>query len=141
MHYWRTVDDIDTTREVDEDGLAYLASYQFVPSSYFKIELDLEVFPEDFGLADDTVFSPQAYALLGSGIYGGLGIGTLISDGEYADDPFFALRVGFDLEILPSLRLDLNANYHFTDFDNIKTIDEDVDTDTITLGAMLRLVL
>ena len=60
------------------------------------------------------------------------------TDGEFSDDPFFVLRAGFDIEVLPSLRLDLNANYHFTDFESISTVDEDVDTDTITLGAMVR---
>lgn len=141
-HYWRTIDDIDNVdnEEFDEDGLAYLASYQYVPGSFFKLELDLEIFPDGIGGTGDTVLAPQAFALLGSGIYGGLGIGAFYTDSDFGEDPFYVVRAGIDLELLPALRLDINANYHFTDFDSIKTIDQDVDTDTITLGAMLRLV-
>lgn len=141
-HYWRTIDDLEEDDfDIDEDGVAYLASYQFVASSLFKLEIDLEVFPEDFGGTDEIVYAPQVFALLGAGIYGGIGIGTYYVDDEFADDPFYSLRAGIDLEVLPSVRLDINANYTFADFESIKTVDQDIDTDTITLGAMLRIEL
>ena len=141
-HYWRTIDDLEEDDfDIDEDGVAYLASYQYVAASMLKLEIDLEIFPEDFGGSDEVVYAPQVLALLGAGIYGGIGIGTFYVDDEFADDPFYSLRAGIDLEVLPSVRLDINANYTFTDFDSIKTVDQDVDTDTITLGAMLRIEL
>ena len=52
--------------------------------------------------------------------------------------PGIVFRVGINLEILPQLWLDVNGNYQFTAFESIKTIDKDIDTDTVTLGAMLR---
>jgi opacity protein-like surface antigen len=141
-HYWRTVEDLDDSDfDIDEDGLAYLVSYQYVAGSFLKLEVDLEIFPDGVGGIQETTYAPQALLLLGSGLYGGIGIGTFYVDNEFADDPFYVLRAGIDLELLPNLRLDINANYHFTDFESIETVDDDIDTDTITLGAMLRLVL
>ena len=139
VHYWRTIDDINIDDfQFDEDGLSFLGSYQYLFGEFFRIEGALEVFPDDFGAADDTVFAPQALLLLGAGIYGGLGIGTFVVDGTVGEDPFYLLRVGINLEVVPNLWLDINANYQFTDFNSIKTIDKDIDTDTVTLGAMLR---
>ncbi len=49
-----------------------------------------------------------------------------------------ALRAGLDLEVLPAVYLDLNANYRFEQwgFDNITN---HISTDTVTLGAIVRL--
>ena len=141
-HYWRTIDDLEENDfDIDEDGLAYLASYQYVAASMFKLEIDLEIFPDGFAGTNEVVYAPQVLALVGSGIYAGIGIGVYYVDDEFADDPFFSLRAGIDLELLPSIRLDINANYTFTDFERIKTVDKDIDTDNVTLGAMLRIEL
>ena len=40
-HYWYTIDDIDV-EEIDEDGLGWIISYQFVPTPIFKLEADVE---------------------------------------------------------------------------------------------------
>jgi hypothetical protein len=139
VQYWRTIDDIDAADfEFDEEGLSYLAAYQYLFTSLFRLEINLAVFPDDFGASNDTVFAPQALALVGAGIYGGLGIGTYIVDGTIGEDPYYNIRVGFNIEVLPTIWLDINGNYQFTNFDDIKTIDEDIDTDTVTLGAMVR---
>jgi hypothetical protein len=140
-HYWRTIDEIDAVGfDVDEDAIGWMISYQYVPS-LLKLELDLELLPEDFAGIKDTTLAPQALLLIGAGLYGGLGIGTFVTDGKFADDPYFIVRAGIELELLPSIYLDINANYHFTDFDSISQLDENVDTDTVTLGAMLRFAL
>jgi hypothetical protein len=36
---------------------------------------------------------------------------------------------------------DINANYRFEEWDSIKTLDEDASSDTITLGAAVRIEL
>lgn len=139
VHYWQTVDELDDAGfDIESDGLAYLVSYQYVASDYFKVEADLEIFPDGVGGIGETTYAPQGLLLLGAALYGGIGIGTFYVDNEFADEPFYMLRLGVDLEFLPNLHLDINGNYHFTDFDSIKTVDDDVDTDTITLGAILR---
>jgi hypothetical protein len=140
IHYWRTVDNIDTAG-FEKSGFAWLFSYQFVPSGLVKVELDVEFFPEDFGGSDGIVLAPQAFALLGGGIYGGIGIGMFVTESDLSDEPFFILRAGLDMDLFPGLRLDINANYHFSDLNDISDLDENIDTDTITLGAMVRLGL
>ena len=140
IHYWRAVDSIDVDN-IEESGRVYIFSYQYCPTVLAKLELDVEVFPNELPGIDETVYAPQILGILGGGIYAGLGIGSMYADGEFADDPFYILRAGIDWEILPNIHADINLNYHFNDFSNIKTVKEDVDTDTITFGAAIRLAM
>ena len=137
LHYWYALEDIDKDN-VDDKGYALQFSYQYVTTSLLKIEADLDVLQEEYAGSDSTVFSPQAFLLLGKAVYAGAGVGINYSDGSFAESPFFALRAGVELEVLPALYVDISANYRFEtwDFDAIK---EDIDTDTITLGAQVRI--
>ena len=138
IHYWIALDDIDID-DVDEDGIAWVVSYQAQASDLLILELSVEILPDDFAGADGTVLAPQAYLLVGSAIYGGAGIGIYHADDEFADDPFFVLRVGINLEILPDIHLDVSGNYRFTEWDD--TITENIDTDTVTIAATARFAL
>jgi hypothetical protein len=138
VHYWTAVKDIDM-KDVDQSGLSLIGSYQNQMVGFSTLELDLEVFGEGYAGADATVLSPQGYLLFGKGVYGGAGGGINYSDGSYSD-PFFALRAGVDLEILPAVHLDINANYRFETW-NFDRVKEDVKTGNVTLGAIVRLGL
>jgi len=140
IHYWYVLDDIEIS-DIDETGYAWVLSYQVNPSFLLKYEFDLEMLPEGFGGSEEQVFAPQAYLLLGEGIYGGLGIGLYFSDGEIWEDPFFNLRGGLDIEILPSLHLDIQANYRFGDWEGLDEALDNVDTDTVTLAVIARIEL
>jgi len=133
-HYWQVIDDLDETG-FDESGLAYIAAYRY-DGGLLAFHAELEIFPSDFGAVDEEVYSPQVIAILGDGIYAGLGAGILYSDGDFAEDPFFLLRAGLNVVAFGPVTLDINANYVFTDFDNLSS--SDIDSNTITLGAMLR---
>ncbi len=137
-HYWKAVKDIDVDN-VKESGFAWLASYQLRPASLIKFGLDVEMLPKEYGGADKGVFAPQVYVLLGSTIYAALGVGTYYTDGDFSKDPFFNLRAGLDISLLPFIHLDINANYRFEEWDAIKTVGDDIGSDTITLGAAVRL--
>jgi len=137
MHYWMAIDDIDVD-DVDEDGLALIISYQYRPAGLINLELDVEIQDKGYAGSVKDIISPQAYILVGSGVYAGAGVGINYSDGTFANDPFFALRVGIDMEVLPTIFLDINANYRFEKWDSDK-IEDDIDTDTVTLGAILRI--
>jgi len=135
VHYWRAVDDLDGS--FDSSGAAGMFSYQYIPAGLFKLEVDLEYFPKGFGGADDVAWSPQVYVLLGNRLYAGVGAGVIYSQ-DFADefsDVFYAARIGTDFALLPRTRLDINANYRFKDWNQI----DQADTDTITLGAVLRI--
>jgi len=131
-NYWVAVEEIDD-QDFDENGLSWLASIQFLPAPLIKIEADIELLPEGFLGSTDQVWAPQAYLLVGSFIYAGAGIGMYYTDGDFADDPFYALRAGFDFPVGP-VHLDINANYRFEG----KLDADNIDTDTIFLGAAVR---
>lgn len=136
VNYWIALDDIDED-DIDEQGFSYLVSYQHW-WNILGLELDVELLPDRFG---EDAFAPQAYVLFGSTIYGGAGIGIVNYDGDFADEPFFALRAGLNLELLPKVFVDISANYRFNDSADLENKDTDIDTDTIFLGAAVRFTL
>ncbi len=137
VNYWKTLKDVDI-QNLDKNGVSWLASCQFMPAGLLKVEADLEVFPKGFQGIDENVYAPEAYVVVGSGIYGGAGIGILYADGEFSDSPFYALRAGFQIELLPGICLDLNGNYRFEKWGKLSGLADDISVDTVTLGAAVR---
>lgn len=136
VNYWVTLEDIEfDDKNVDEDGISYLISYQFWPS-LLGAELNLELLPDRFG---ESALAPQAYVLFGRAVYVGAGIGIIYSDSDFAEEPFFALRAGLNLELLPGLYADINANYRFNDSAELDDEERNIDTDTVFLGAVVRI--
>jgi hypothetical protein len=135
IHYWDYIDDIDID-EYDDSGYSWVASYQYKPG-FTGFQLDVEFADDQLGAIDKWTFSPQAYVTVGNTIYGGVGIGVHYADGN-SSDPFYALKGGIDFELLPGIHLDINANYRFENWD-MDEVGADVDTDTVTLGAIVRI--
>jgi hypothetical protein len=137
-NYWVTLDDIDdeAVRDSTENGWSYFASYQYWPT-LIGFELVAEMYPD--WINEENAYSPEAYLLLGGVIYAGAGVGIMYIDGDWADDPFFALKVGLNLELLPSLYVDIAANYRFETETEFEGEDTDIDTDTVFLGAAVRM--
>lgn len=139
-NYWHSLDDIKDNPEFDRDGFSMYLAYQYRWPLLF-IEAQVERLPDGFMGAPEEVYAPQAY--LGARllfVYAAAGAGMLYSDGEWADDPFYAFRAGLDLTLLPMVHLDLNVNYRFTDWDAVENDETDIDTDTINFGVAGRLV-
>lgn len=139
LHAWRTVKDLRSHGfgNIRRSGVSYLVSYQYIPGPLVKLELDGEYFDKGFGGSTHYAISPQAYVLVGGLVYGGLGIGTTYSR-DFSNNfssPFYAARAGLDLTLLPHLHLDVNANYRFNAWHELKGAS----TGTITLGALARL--
>ncbi len=132
VSYWTAVDEVAV-----RDGFAFILSYQNQIAP-FKFEADLEILDEGYAGSENMVFAPQAYCLIGWGVYGGVGIGIKYSDGEFADSPFFALRAGMELEVLPFVFLDLNANYRFESWD-FSDSEDHIETDAMAFAAIVRL--
>ncbi len=136
-HYWSTISSIDV-HNIDDKGFSYIVSYQYRPPGLLSLEGDLEIYPHDYLGLNQGAYAPQAWVLVGGTIYAGLGIGIYYSDGHFADAPFYALRAGLDIVVLPSIYLDINANYRFEQWGNLSDITGDIHTDTVTLGAAIR---
>jgi len=136
-HYWTTLKNIDV-QNVDKNGFSYMLTYQY-HYGWIGVEADVEWFQKGFGGASQDVYQPQAYLILGKVIYVAAGIGGYYSDGKLADNPFYAFRAGLDIPLLSILHLDVNANYRFENWDDLSTEGKDISTDTVTLGAAVRL--
>ncbi len=136
-HYWTALKSIDVD-QVDKNGFSYLACYRY-RYQWIGVEADLEWFEKGFGGAQETVYQPQAYLVVGKVIYAAAGIGGYYADGKFADNPFYALRAGLDIPILPILHLDINANYRFENWNDLSAEGKEIGTDTVTLGAAARL--
>lgn len=140
VHYWQALDDLDPESiELDESGTSGLLLYRIDPVGLLAFEFDLEVFGNGFAGAINEAWSPQFFALVGGAFYGGVGVGVVLADdlpgGDDVSDPFYAARVGFAFPLLPRLRLDVNGNYQADTFSDL----DQADSDTITVGAHLRL--
>jgi hypothetical protein len=133
-NYWLVIDDIDVDN-VDDNGFSYLAAYRY-SGGLLSLQAEVEVFPDDYAGADAEVISPQVLLVLGDNLFAAIGIGIQSSDGEFADDPYYLIRAGISLLDLGGVQIDLHATYQFSDADGFST--DDIDTDTVTLGAMVR---
>ena len=133
VNYWTTLKSISS--DIDRDGFSYLPSYQYRPS-LFGFEAAVEFMPDRFG---ERAIAPQAWLIVGQAFYLAAGMGITYHDKEWADKPFFGIKGGLDMNLLPGIYLDISANYRFNDKDDLKDDDKKIDTDTIFLGAALRL--
>ena len=132
--YWVFLDDIEV-EDIDEEGFSYLVSYQYRPT-LIGLQADVEFLPDMFG---EDAIAPAGYLLVGKAIYAAAGVGIVNFDGEWAEEPFYALRAGLDLEVLPSIFLDVSASYRFNSETKLDDAIDDIDTDTVFLGAAVRL--
>ncbi len=134
VHYLRTLGDIKDTPGFDENAFGFLASYRY-DFLMLKVEGDVE-WILDYGGSGHALIQPQAYVLLGNFIYGGAGIGIGYFDGEWWNEPFYALRAGVNLA-LAGLDFDAYALYRFQDAEVFEGFGEQ-DLNSITFGALIR---
>jgi len=137
VHYWRGIDD-GGLNMVRDNGMAWIATYQFKAAPLLKLEADVEMYPRDLVSAETRLFAPQAALILGMGIYAGLGVGTYYSEGVYSSGPFFAMRSGLDLQVLPTAFLDLSLNYRSLDWRDLRHVTRSIGFDTISFAAAFR---
>ncbi len=138
-NYWYSIKEAKD-KSFDRDGLGWMLTSRIFLSDFFSIGLEVEQTPEDFVFLEDKLYLPAAYALVGNVVYAGLGIGNYYYDGDFYGDIWYALRAGFKIPILSrSLVLDVNVNYRVEDWDKIKKARDDIDSDTLMVGAALRL--
>lgn len=134
IHYLRTLGDIKDTPGFDENAMGFMGS-ALLTTPLIKIEGDIEYIP-NFGIDNKDMWQPQAYALIGNFIYGGVGIGIGYIDGGWQDNPFYALRAGVDF-FLAGLDLDAFASFRFQKVNDLKYSGND-DLNSITFGVLVR---
>lgn len=138
FHYWRSLESADI-EGVDEDGIAALISYQYQMFKFLTFDATLEFSGKGYAGAAQGVIAPQAYVLLGRAVYAGVGAGIQYSDGEFGEQPVLVARAGLDLEILPTIFLDLNAKYRIESWGFAAIEGDELDMTLVTVGAALRI--
>lgn len=139
LHYLRNLGDIkeDTDGgELDfsQDSFSIMASYQYNPG-LLKLEGDVE-YVFDYVGTGNGMWTPQAWVLVGGLLYGGGGIGIGNTDGDWQQNPWYALRVGVDLA-LSKVDLDIFASYQFQSSRELEDLTGE-DLDSLTFAALLR---
>ena len=136
IHYLRTLGDItdDGAIDLNQDSFSLLASYK---TSMGLIKLDGQVeYIFDYLGTDEPMWVPSAWALIGSTIYGGAGIGIGHTDGDWQTNPFYALRAGVEVP-LGGMALDTYASYQFQSGAELEDLTGE-DLDSLTFAALLR---
>lgn len=133
VHYLRNLGDIKDNG-YDENSFSILGSLQMT-GPMLTFEADVE-YIFDYAGSGEAMWEPSAWLLLGGFIYGGAGIGVGYIDGDWQDEPFYALRGGVELP-LGSLALDMYATYRFQNDEAFEDLTGD-DLDSITFAAVLR---
>jgi hypothetical protein len=136
-NYWQVIDNIEVDN-VEENGFSWLIAYRY-DGGLLNVQAEVEIFPEEYAGATKDVYSPQALVSIGERLFAGVGVGIQYSNSEWAEKPYYFLRAGFSILHIGPAHLDLHANYIFSDFSALD--QSDIDTDTATLGAMIRLDL
>lgn len=134
-NYWTSLKNLEIDN-VDKHGFSWVGTVQYWPS-WIGIETDVEYVKKGYAGSLRDVWKPQAYLILGKTLYAAVGIGAYYSDSGWGNNPFYAFRVGADLEVLPHIHLDINANYRFEDWSSLNS--SSVSSDTVTLGAAARI--
>jgi hypothetical protein len=134
IHYLRTLGDINDNEEWNPDAIGFIGSYQFGLGPV-TVEGDLEWIP-DYGGTGNSLLEPSAWGLLGGLIYGGAGVGIGYIDGDWVDDPFYALRLGVNVGLF-GLGLDVFGTYRFQNANDLGDFEAD-DLNSATFGAILR---
>ena len=137
VNYWASVEDLknEGIQGLEDSGYSYYASYQYWPS-LLGFEIQVEGAPDWVG--QGAAYAPAAYLLVGGWLYGGVGIGWGYTDGNWSSDPFYALKAGLNMQILPGFYLDISANYHVNSKTELEGVTDSIKTDAVFLGAGLR---
>ena len=129
LHYLNTLGDIKDHPDFDSSAIGFLAVYS-LGAGLINFEADLEWVP-DYAFGKD-LWEPSAYAFVGGFIYGGVGIGLGNYNGDWMDDPFYALRVGVKFAML-----DVFTSYRFQKWSDLEGVESD-DLNSITFGALFK---
>lgn len=135
IHYLHNVGDIDANGiDLEKNSIGIVGS---IMGGFAFLNLEGQVeYISNYAGSDESMWIPQGWALIGSVLYGGAGIGIGNFDGEWQDDPFYALRAGVNLP-LGALGLDMYGTYHFWNDDAFDDVNDE-DLDSVTFAALLR---
>ena len=134
---FRKVDNVP--RQYTEMGAGAFVNWRTYWTDLVSGQVELALYEDGFAGSPKEVIAPQAFVLLGREFYAGFGAGILFSDGDLADKPFLALRVGYQWPWGEALTVDLNATYEYGEWDGVSKFLPKEESDTLSIGLGLRL--
>jgi hypothetical protein len=138
-HFWKTVDEIvddGSFGGIEDDGYAFVLSYRYAPGGLIFFQIDIDYYADGYGGSTDTAYTPMGFIGVGRDWYIAAGVGLTYTD-DFTSDHFYVGRIGWDLDLLPGISIDINASY---EIDAWKEIDQ-LRSDATTLGAVIRFTL
>lgn len=139
-NYWYSLKDA-VDNSFDEDGLGWMISTRWMFTDYLGLGFELERSPDNFVLLDKPMYAPSAHLIVGSGLYLGLGVGCYYYDGDFYENEWYNLRLGIKMKIIDPVVIDLNVNYRADSFDEVEDVVDNLDSQSLTLGAAIRIDL
>jgi len=143
-HFWKTVDEIADDggfSGIEDEGYAVVASYRYKPGGLLFFQVDLGYYPDGTSGLIDAAYTPMVFLGVGRSWYAAAGVGIThtekilhIGDDDFSSDPYFLGRIGWNLDLVPGVAIDLNASYAIDAWNEA----DQLRSDATTLGAMIR---
>ena len=136
IHYLRNLGDITSDGDIDlnQNSVSILGSYKY-DLGLIGVDGQVEYIFNYVG-TDKAMWQPSVWGVVGNFFYGGAGIGIGYTDGDWQNNPFYALRAGVELH-LDKLALDVYASYRFQSDADLKNLTGE-DLDSLTFAAIAR---
>lgn len=109
-------------------------------TDWFGAMAEVDVYVDGFAGTRNEVLSPQAFLVLGRPVYAAVGGGYLFCDGDLSDDPFLALRLGAQGPLTTWFMYDISVSYEFAEWSGVNDVDDRFESDTVVIGAGLRVL-
>lgn len=143
-HFWKTVDKIVDDggfSGIEDDGYGFVASYRYRPGGLVFFQIDLDYYQDGYGGFSGNTYAPTAFLGVGRTWYAAAGIGIIhsdkylhIGDEEFNSATYYLGRIGWNIDLVPGIGIDLNASYAIDAFNKL----DQVNGDSTTLGAAVR---
>lgn len=134
---FRTVDDLE--KPFKDTGMGGYVNWRSQWSDWVAGMLELDLYEDGYAGSRDEVLAPQAFLVLGQTLYAAVGGGILFSNSDFADSPFLALRLGVQGVLTDWFMFDVSLSYEYAEWKGVNVIDERFESDTVVLGAGLRM--
>lgn len=138
LRYFQTTDSLP--KPFKENGGGGSINWRTYFNEWVGAMAELNVYVDGYAGTKNEVVSPQAFLVLGKPLYVAVGGGFLFCDGDVSDSPFLAFRVGLQGPLTTWFMYDVNVSYEFGEWGGVNVVDDRFESDTVVIGAGLRML-
>lgn len=133
-----TVDELE--KPFKENGYGGYINWRMQWTEWLGGLLELAFYEDGYAGTSNEPLAPQAFLLLGGPLYLGAGVGILYSKSDFADSPFWVVRAGYEGVLTEWFLFDVTVSYEFSEWNGVNKVDERFESDTVVVGAGLRVL-